>query len=81
MNPKDPKHDYSRVTSAIVSSIVESLGQPELDLDEGILRMRDHDEKCIWFGLYESDHGGDNIELVLATWSVEVSFEMDGGKQ
>lgn len=74
MNFNELRRDYSRVTSTIVGSIVESLREPDFDLDEGIVRLLDHDEKCVWFRLFESDLQEFDSEMALATWTVEVSL-------
>jgi hypothetical protein len=81
MNPSKPKPDFSRITFAIVNSIVDSLGEPDFDLDEGTIRFIDRDEKCVWLGLYETDDTGDGIaESVVATWTIEVSLETKGAE-
>ena len=80
MNSKNSNRDYSRATPTIVGSIVEFFSQSGIDLDDGVVRLIDHDEKCIWFGLFESDHQELDSKLALATWTVEISLEMKGAK-
>ena len=69
----------SWVTRIILESIHDHLADPDFDLDEGEVRLVDRDERCIYFGLFETnpETGGLQKEPAII-WIVEVSADVEG---
>ncbi|MGI9469690.1 MAG: hypothetical protein ACR2OA_21390 [Rubripirellula sp.] len=70
-----------RVTKSILDSIHYHLADPDFEQDEGEVQLIDHDEACLYFGLFEADPESGKLSADPSIiWTVEVSADLKGGK-
>lgn len=68
------KHGFEAVTQLIVQQIAAAFRTPVFIADVGVLRLLDHDDSCVWIGLFpESDNGECSAVKPLWTWTIDAS--------
>jgi hypothetical protein len=73
------EHDFEAVTQLVVQQIAALFRTPVLIADVGVLRLLDHDESCVWIGLFpESDHGESSPIKPVMTWTIDASDMQQG---
>jgi hypothetical protein len=73
------EHGFEVVTQLIVQQIAAAFRTPVVMAGVGVLRLLDHDESCVWIGLFqESDHGDSLPINPLMTWTIDASDMQQG---
>ncbi len=67
-----------KIKEAILSSLYMQLSNADFDLDEGQIKIADHDDNAIYLGLYpyDADNGEIKTKPVLI-WTIEVSLSTE----
>ena len=73
------KHGFEVVTQLIVQQIAATFRPPVFIADVGVLRLLDHDESCVWIGLFpELDHCEHLPIKPVMTWTIDASDMQQG---
>ena len=74
MNHGNERSSPDRVRQTILNTLLEVFAEPDFDSDSGVVRLLDHDEECVWLGLFATNDDG---EIITSTptevFTIEVS--------
>jgi hypothetical protein len=67
-----------KIKEAILSSLYMQLSDADFDLDEGQIKIADHDDNAIYLGLYPFDpNSGEILTKPAWIWTIEVSLSTE----
>ena len=78
---KSPEEVGAKVTGHFVNSIREHLIDADLGIEESEIKLIDHDEATLYFGLFELDETAEVLQSdPTIIWSIEVFADLKGGR-
>jgi hypothetical protein len=73
------KHGFEAVTQLIVQQIAATFRTSVLIADVGVLRLLDHDDACVWLGLFPIEEDVEHpAQEPVMTWTIDASDLQQG---